>query len=285
MRRGFIALLILIAIVARAQDQPEPPPVTDFTPVQGWTGKKIASTGMVGALYAVCWVDAYYTWWRDTEKRFSFYTEDWVNGPHLGIDKPGHFFGTYAVFKIARETLLWGGHDHSTAFWWATGLALFNGLQIEIGDGFSAYGFDYQDLLFDFAGVGYAMLQSEVPFLENFDFKFSYWSQTGVKTPIQFTKDYDAMTIWLSLNMHNLLPGKVGEWWPKWLNVAVGYGVDDRETRREFAISFDFNFEGLSTQSEDWLWAQRLGNLWHPPLPAVKYTTGRSPMYYLAHTH
>jgi hypothetical protein len=65
----------------------------------------------------------------------------------------------------------------------------------------------------------------------------------------------------------------------------VGYGVDDQQTRREFAISLDLNFEGFSTRSEDWLAAQRIGNLWHAPSPAVKFTTGRAPKWYLAHTH
>ena len=285
MRKWLLSFLILVALSTRAQDQPEPPPVRDFRPVEGWTGRKIASTTLVGAIFASTWVDAYYTWWKDTEKPFSFYTESWLNGPHLGIDKPGHFFGTYALFKITRTVLLWGGYDRSTAFWWATGLSLFNGLQIEVGDGFTIYGFDYQDLIVDFAGVGYGMLQAEIPYLENFDFKFSYWSQTGLRTPIQFTEDYDAMTIWLSLNMHNLLPDGIADYWPRWLNLAVGYGVDDRQTRREFAISLDFNFEGFSTRSEDWLAVQRLGNLWHAPLPAVKFTTGRAPKWHLAQTH
>jgi hypothetical protein len=268
---------------ARSQESRELPPVTSYTQTEGWTGRKIAATGVVGAVFVSTWVDAYYTWWKETEKPFSFFSERWVGGAHRGIDKPGHFFGTYSIFRVTNDILLWGGYRPSAAFWWATGLALFNGFQIEVGDGFSQYGFDYQDLVFDFAGVGYAMLQSEIPFLEDFDFKFSYWSATGIRTPIAFTKDYDAMTIWLSLGMHNLLPDGVAQYWPAWLNLAVGYSVDDRESKREVAIGIDINFEGFSTHSEDVFVAERLGDLWHAPLPAVKFTEHKVPRYYGAY--
>jgi len=284
MTRHLLVLLVLAVTIGRAQDSTEIPPLKEFHQTEGWTGRKIASTATVGLIFTTTWIDAYYTWWRDVEKPFSFFTNDWLKGQQLGLDKAGHFLGTYAIFKITRNIMLWGGYDRPTAFWWATGLALFNGLQIEIGDGFTPYGFDYQDLIFDFAGVGYGMLQAEVPFLENFNVKFSYWSSTGVKTPIQFTKDYDAMTVWLSLNVHNLLPEKAAEYWPRWLNIGVGYGVDDNMTRRELAIGFDLNLEGFSTRSEDVLLAERLGDLWHLPMPAVKFTTGKEPQYYLLYT-
>ncbi|MEW6512293.1 MAG: DUF2279 domain-containing protein [Bacteroidota bacterium] len=283
MRRALLVLLA-VPLLARAQEPPlQIPPNTMPSPDPG-SGRKIASTAMVGAIFAANLVDAYFTWWKDAQKPFSFFSEDWLNGPHLGIDKPGHFYGAYSIFKITRTILLWGGHDRSTAFWWATGLSLFNGLEVEIGDGFSPYGFDVEDLLFDFAGVGYAMLQSEIPYLENFNFKFSYWSEKGVKTPAAFVEDYDALTIWLSFNMHNLLPEPVAGVWPKWLNLAVGYGVDDRVTRREFLIGLDLNFEGFETESQDVLLLERIGNVWHAPAPAVKFTTGRGPRWYLAQT-
>lgn len=283
MRKGLLALLIVAFATANAQDSLETPPAR-FHPSEGWNSRKIASTAAIGTLFAITWVDAYFTWWKDVEKPFSFYTEDWMSAAHQGIDKPGHFFGTYSVFKITRDVMLWGGYDRSTAFWWAAGISLFNGLQIEIGDGYTPYGFDYQDLVFDFAGVGYGMLQSEIPFLENFNIKFSYWSATGVKTPIEFTKDYDAMTVWLSLNVHNILSPEGSSWWPAWLNLAVGYGVDDNATRKEFVIGLDLNFEGIATRSEDVLLAEKLGNLWRPPAPALKFTTGKEPRWYLLHT-
>jgi hypothetical protein len=280
---GILLALLILAHTSRGQDSLAPPPVKGYTRADGWTGRKIASTAVVGAVFVSTWVDAYYTWWKQTEKPFSFFSERWFSEAHGGIDKPGHFFGTYSIFRVVNDVLLWGGYDRSTAFWWATGLSLFNGFQIEVGDGFSQYGFDYQDLVFDFAGVGYGMLQSEIPLLENFDFKFSYWSKTGINTPIAFTKDYDAMTIWLSFGMHNLLPEGVARYWPEWLNLAVGYSVDDRESKKEVAIGIDLNFEGFSTHSENVYVAERLFDLWHAPLPAVKFTERKVPRWYGAY--
>jgi hypothetical protein len=286
----FIALAILVLVVparGTAQDSLACGTIHDFTPTTEWNGRKIAATSIVGGLFVMSTVDAYFTWWKDTEKSFTFYTDaGWPWRPeasHRGIDKPGHFFGTYSVFKMARNILLWGGYSKKEAFWWAAGYGFFNGLQIEVGDGFSAWGFDPKDFLVDVLGVSYGMLQCEVPFFENINFKCSYWSATGFKTPIQFTKDYDAMTIWASFNMHNLLPGSVGESWPSWLNLAVGYGVDDHETRQEFVLGIDINFEGIATSREDVLLVERLGNLWRPPAPAIKWIPGREPLWYALH--
>ncbi len=231
--------------------------------------------------------DSYNTWWKGAEKPFSFIQhneENWLTGPHQGVDKPGHFFGSYALTKSLRNVMLWGGMDRSTAFWWAAGFGLWNGLQIEIGDGFSPYGFDYQDLVFDVSGVAYALLQSEIPALENFNFKFSYWSKTGIQSPANFTQDYDAMCIWLTVNVHNLLPTAMQSYWPEFLQLAVGYGVADDQTRRKFAIGLDFNLEAFNLHNEDLLLPQRIVNLLHLPAPAIRIVEDKHPNYELFFT-
>jgi hypothetical protein len=254
-----------------------------FIPTEGMTTKKIVATSITGSIYVLTAIDSYFTWWKNAEKPFSFFTEHWINGSQRGIDKFGHMFGTYALLKSIRTTLLWGGCQRSTALWWGAGIAAFNAFEIEVGDGFSPYGFDYQDLVFGFSGIAFGMLQTEVPFLRNFDLKFSYYSNLGPKTPASFVEDYDAMTIWCSVNVHNLMPESIRSWWPKFLNLAIGYGVDDNHTRREFVIGFDINLEAFETSSEDLLYAERVVNLMHLPSPAIKWTEGRKPQYYLLH--
>jgi hypothetical protein len=162
---------------------------------------------------------------------------------------------------------------------------MWNGLQIEIGDGMSQYGFDYQDLVFDMGGVAYGMLQSEVPVLQNFNFKFSYWSKKGFTSPANFTQDYDAMTIWLTVNVHNLLPTSMDKYWPEWLQIALGYGVDDHETKREGVIALDLNFEAFKTENDNVRVAEKLLDLMHVPAPAVKFTERTPPKYYLFHLY
>ena len=254
--------------------------VDGYRPEQFTPARKTISVGLVAVLSLGILADSYYTWWKDAEKSFSFYTEPWFGPPHLGIDRFGHLMGAYATFKIGRNVLLWGGHDPGAALWWAAGIAAWHSLEIEIGDGFSEYGFDYKDLLMGFTGVGYGILQTQVPFFNNFNFKFSYWSNLGSKTPASFVSDYDAMTIWLTANVHNLLPASINQYWPEFIQLAVGYGTADNQTLRELVIGFDFNLEAFTPCNNDMLLIQRSVNTIHLPAPAVSFTQGKDPAWY-----
>lgn len=283
---GSAVLLILLAAgTVRGQDSVLT--VSGFSRKDGWPTRKVVAAGTVGAIVVGTLLDSYYTWWKDAEKPFSFLRhtdENWLSGSHLGIDKPGHFFGAYAMFKSVHTILQWGGVEPSMALWWAAGISFWNGLEIEIGDGFTPYGFDYQDLVFDVAGTTYGILQTRLPFLQNFNFKFSYWSKVGFTSPANFTRDYDAMTIWFTAAVHRLLPEGLAPFWPDGLQLAVGYSVDDNQTRREIAIGLDLCLEHLfSAPSEDVLLAQRLVDLMHLPMPAVKFTEGKPPRSYFFH--
>jgi len=74
----------------------------------------------------------------------------------------------------------------------------------------------------------------------------------------------------------------VEPYWPDFLQVAVGMGVDDRLTKREFVIGFDLNLESLfRAENEDWLLFHKTVNMFHIPGPAIKFTEGKTPRYYL----
>jgi hypothetical protein len=242
------------------------------------------SIGFVGAFSLGILADSYYTWWRDAEYPFHWYTNNWFNGAQLGLDKAGHFFGMYAAYKIVRNILLWGGASPGAALWWAAGIAAFHSLEIEMGDAFTFYGFDYQDLLMGWGGAAYGVLQTEVPFFRNFNFKFSYWSDLGARTPANFVSDYDAMTIWLNANVHNLLPESAAPYWPEFIQVAVGFGLGHNKTRRELVIGFDFNLEAFAPCNDNMLLGQRIVNTLHLPAPAVKFTEGKGPVWYGLHS-
>jgi hypothetical protein len=277
LKHAVLGLLIVLAgtSAARAQSYPEsrflyPPPGPGI--------RDPLSTVFVGAITAGILVDSYYAWWRDAEEPFHFYSSSWFS-ENSGIDRAGHFFTSYFFYHTFRDIQLWGGSDPTTARWWAAGLAAFEALSIEIGDGMSPYGFDPKDFLFNLGGIGYGILQEEVPYLQNFTFKFSYWSTYGLKSPANFTADYDAMTIWLALNVHNLLPEEAQEWWPAWLGVAVGYSVDDQATRSEVLFSIDINLEAIDLRSPDAALAQSVLNKLHLPAPGVKFTEGKPPTW------
>lgn len=238
--------------------------------------------GLVGLLSAGILADSYYAWWKDVQKSFTFYSEGWFNDAYLGMDKVGHFYGSHATFKLARECLLYAGLTPEAALWWSVGISGFHSLEIEIGDGFSPWGFSIEDLTMGWLGIAYGVLQSEVPYFRNFSLKFSYWS-SALKSPANFTNDYDAMTVWLAFDVHNLLPSSMQAYWPKFLRLAVGYGLGWGETRRELAIGFDINLESFSPCSDEMLLGQRFLNTVRLPLPTVKFTQGKGPVWYMAH--
>jgi hypothetical protein len=301
LKRIGLGLVILIIGQCRAQDStsyPKPtlsdsvsiitePVLTDgFLTKPGFTGKKIVATTMVGAWLATSLVWSYDAWWKGTSSPFTFTSENtWLNSSTLGIDKIGHFYTSYFYFNTFRSILLWGGYEQPTAEWWAAGVATFFALSVEIGDGFAAaYGFDYQDLTFNLLGVGYGWLQHHVPALDPFGFKWSFVPASGYRFPVRFTDDYDAHTYWLTCDVDKLLPESIEPYWPDFIQIAVGYGVDDRVTKREFVIGFDLNLlELFKPRQEDLLLITRTVDLFHLPAPAIKFTEEKEPRYYLFH--
>ncbi len=132
MKRFITLAVVLLALRAPAQDLAPGP--DGYTERPGFGLKKAIATGIVGTVFAGMAADFYFSWWKDTRKPFSFYTDHWLNGTQRGLDKFGHMFGTYADFKSLRNTLLGGGYDRSTALWVAAGMAAFSSVEIEVGD-------------------------------------------------------------------------------------------------------------------------------------------------------
>ena len=283
MKNLLVLLLLLSFSRSLAQDSLV---VTDgFQTKPEFTGRKIVATTAVGGLLALSLKWCYDSWWRDSRSSFHFVSQDWLNGYALGIDKIGHFYTSYFYFNLFRNIMLWGGYESSTADWWAFGSTAAFAVIVELGDGFTPqYGFDYQDLTFNLGGLAYGFLQTRVPVLQNFNFKWSYVPNGGYRFPVRLTEHYDDHTYWLTCNLNNLLPKSLEPYWPDFLQPAIGFGVDDNWTKREFLIGFDLNLEELlHTENEDLLLLEKTINKFHIPAPAIKFTEQKAPRYYLFH--
>src|SRR5512140_1138178 len=146
------------------------------------------------------------------------------------------------MFVFSRS-LLWANVEREPALiWGAAGSSLFQ-TYIEIEDGFSAYwGFDRVDFAADLLGAWYPVVQEYVPFLQNLNMKFSYLPKNqGEPSSIPgqvYTvfDDYEGQTFWLSLNVKNVLPKAVGEFWPSWLALAVGMSVRDNSSPDRYLV-------------------------------------------------
>ena len=224
---------------------------------------------------------SYYDWWKGNREPFHFVREGFLHDYSLGIDKIGHAYTAYFFFNAFRRTLLRGGYTPAESYWWGTGFTTLFALSVEVGDGLSGYGFSWEDLTGNMAGLGFGMLRVHVPFLQNFSFKWSYVPTDGWRWPPRLTDHYDAHTYWIALNLHAVLPEGWRDAWPAFLQPAVGYGVDRHQTRREFVVGFDIDIGSLSVKNPELELVQGILSPIHIPEPAVKFTEGGSPRWYL----
>ena len=274
-------MLVIFCAKCHAQDSAF---VTDgFRSNPDFTGRKIVATTAIGGLVGLSVYWCYDSWWRNAGGGFHFKTENWLNGYARGIDKVGHFYTSYFYFDLFRNVMLWGGYESSTADWWALAGAAGFAVIVEMGDGLTPnYGFDYQDLVFNFSGVAYGFLQTRVPFFRNFNFKWSYVPNDGYRFPVRLVEHYDDHTYWLTVKLHNLLPKSIESYWPAFLQPAVGFSVDDNWTKREFMIGLDLSLEEIfQPRNENWLLLTRTVDHFHFPAPAIKFTERKAPRYYL----
>lgn len=219
-------------------------------------------------------------WWKDNRSAFHF-QEDLTYG--RSVDKLGHFYGGIAAAFILRKSYAWAGlSDEASLYWGSAGSLLFQ-TYVEVEDGFSTWGFDRVDWAADLGGALWPIAQHHSPFLRNFDFKFSYHPSPELNNPggigfkgqrhIMFD-DYEGQTLWLSMNVHNLLPNSVNHVWPEFLNVAVGYGARDVLTKQAYSVLFlAFDLNMTKVIPDDTPFLKLLGealNFIKFPMPAVQ---------------
>src|SRR3989339_1238344 len=180
----------------------------------------------LGVLYAQHVGQMNTIWGNDTTFRF---IEDGEYA--LYADKPGHFFGCYFTSYLWSETLMLAGFSWESATIIGSALGFAYSSYVEILDGFAKeWGFSPTDELFNFFGAGFFLAQHYVPFLQNFTPKFIYipanWHGEHKRVESKmFIDDYSSHTMWLSINVHNILPQSLKDYWPSWIELSLGYAA------------------------------------------------------------
>ncbi len=219
-------------------------------------------------------------WWKDNRTPFHF-QEDLKYG--LWVDKIGHFYGATALTFMFSKAFQWANLSERNSLWLGAGGAIAFQTYIEIEDGFHEWGFDRVDFVSNVAGALYPVAQHYSPFLQNFNFKFSYHPSALLNNPggsgfkgqkHVFFDDYEGQTIWLSVGLNGLLPQSIEPLWPDWLCLAVGYGARDIVSPVPYPVvilSFDYDMTKIIPDSSEFL--KTLGqalNFIHLPAPAVR---------------
>lgn len=237
-----------------------------------------AITGVTAGAFV--WLHNYQSnaWWKDQRGKFHF-NNDWDYA--LSADKAGHFFDGLFVQTLYQGAFEWAGFKQTTAMWIGAGFSIIYMTDIEIEDGFATdWGFSPGDEIFNIAGALYPIAQYYWKPLRNFNFKWSYYPSedltAGSKNGV-FLDDYNGQTMWLTVDVNNLLPKKAKKYWPEIINLTFGYGVDNytdySKRYQNWYVGLDLNWEKIIPgNSKFMLWFKKVINHFRfLPLPAIRF--------------
>lgn len=156
------------------------------------------------------------------------------NDEWMQMDKCGHAFTNYQVSRVMMGAMDWAGYSTKKQLL-IGGLSGFTYMTaIEFMDGFSdGWGFSWGDIGANALGTGMAVGQKLVWKEQRIQLKFSFYSSPyakyrpntlGDEMYMQVLKDYNGQIYWLSVNPSSFI--KKENKFPKWLNIAVGYGAN-----------------------------------------------------------
>lgn len=179
------------------------------------------------------------------------------------MDKAGHFFSTFHVSSFSNHALRWANSKERRRAWTSAAVGFVLLSSIEVFDGFSPdYGASFSDLASNAAGsllfLGQMAAWKEIRIQPKFSFHQTGFSSQnpdllGANLSEQIFKDYNGQTYWLSVDMDKFIP------FPKWLNLAGGYGAgnmvnarDSQNTEpfRKFYFSLDLDLKAIPTKSK-----------------------------------
>jgi hypothetical protein len=280
------------------------------------TETALITGGVVASIFTVQHILQANTIWADENPTFKI-QEDGAYG--LYVDKLGHFSSAYTAAYIFGEAMYCIGLDKNdaTLFGGALGFLYLN--YIEVMDGFGEnFGFSPSDVALNSTGIGFYILQNYVPWFQNITPKWSYYAadlhgERKRDPHFFFVDDYSSQTFWFSFNVHNILPKSFKKYWPKWLEISLGYTARNMVSEPKLAdeyrsqgiqgdsynwgqqppafgsprylIALDWNLMQLIPDSfPNWLkWTAQTLNNWKLPSPAIEFSHERGPRFLITY--
>jgi hypothetical protein len=259
-----------------------------------------------GALYVGSLTGLYFAWYKDyPQSAFHFFND---NNEWMQMDKLGHITTTYYISRIGYASYRWSGVERKKAIWFGGLLGFSYMLNIEILDGFSSeWGFSVGDFTANTLGcflfISQQLAWDDQRFIMKYSFHPTVYSQyrtdlLGTNLIQNMIKDYNGQTYWLSGNIASFLPKSSR--FPKWINVAFGYGAEGMTganqdspvyqgnpvptfTRyRQFYLSLDADLTRIPTRSKPLKALFTILSFIKIPFPAIEYNTlGQIKFHYL----
>ncbi|MEY8869733.1 DUF2279 domain-containing protein [Meridianimaribacter flavus] len=231
--------------------------------------------------------------WYADYPRSKFHTLN-DNNEWLQMDKLGHVFTSYQLGRVGANVLNWSGVRKKDQLIYGSTLGFIFLTAVEVMDGFSEeWGFSWGDMIANATGtglyVGQELLWQEQRIVLKYSFhQTKYAAQRPDKLGDgffeEFLKDYNGQTYWLSANVHSFFKDSN---FPKWLNVAIGYGGDgmlsgenevvnnsmiSQNRIRQFYLSLDVDLSRIKTNSRFLRTIFDVFNVIKVPFPALEFT-------------
>ncbi|CAN5371193.1 DUF2279 domain-containing protein [soil metagenome] len=232
-------------------------------------------TGTEAILYVSSIVGLNELWYKDYP-RSNFHSFN-DNQEWLQMDKVGHLTSAYYVGRVGIRLLKWSGVERKKAIWYGGMLGFAYQNTIEVLDGYSSeWGFSWGDFTANTGGtllcIGQELAWHEQRIVLKYSFQQIDYAKfrpnvLGKNLQENMLKDYNGQTYWLSVNPASFMVSSTK--FPKWLNIAFGYGangmtggdfnppyIDEKgfqiyhERYRQYYLSFDVDLTRIKTKSK-----------------------------------
>ncbi len=260
-----------------------------------------------GSLWLGSIVGLNYIWYSDFDRQKWHAFND--NSEWLQVDKVGHATTSYYLGKIGYDMLRYSGVSHNKSVWFGGGVGFLYLTSIEMLDAYSQnWGFSWGDMAANAIGSGMYMSQAALWKEQRISMRYSFHTTEfaqyrpnvlGESFIEQALKDYNGQTYWLSANIYSFMPKESR--FPKWLNIAVGYGAEGMlggfsnpsdvngvlvpqfDRYRQFYISPDIDWTRIPTKSKFLKSFFNVISFLKFPMPAVEFSKNGPkfyPIYY-----
>jgi uncharacterized protein YfiM (DUF2279 family) len=241
--RAVVFLIVsgLLSQSVRAQPMPSMTAAADPSGIN--KGRFIGVVVSTAAFYTITMLVLRKQWYK---KRVPFHTFN-DNREWLQMDKVGHAATAYCMSRGGYELMRWSGVDERASILTGGLLALLFQTTLEVYDGHAKeWGFSKGDMLANVAGTALFMGQQLGAGQQVVSLKYGFRKTIfppyrpnllGKSTGQQMLKDYNGQQYWLSVNLASVLP--VGEHFPRWLNLDVGYSGSGMIGGHENPVVYD----------------------------------------------
>jgi hypothetical protein len=265
---GFILILLWFGAKALAQDND----TLVLHQVQKGRVIGVSSGLLVGTSSSLLALGT--VWYEDLGSQGFKFRDDFDHW--MQMDKWGHAYSGYFINEQVYRLYRWSGVSREKSLLIGSAVSFGYLATFEVLDGFSSdWGFSWSDVAANTLGVGLFAVQEHFWNEQRIRLKFGpglspyaqYRPQVlGSTIPERLLKDYNGQTYWLSFNPKSIISM---DFWPNWLNLAVGYSIDERlygsessasvisgnstltfDSYRQYLISLDIDLSKISVKNK-----------------------------------